>query len=170
MSAAQAACSSLTVAALVLGGCGGARTHTALGVRHRACPPSDRRFGPSPDAAARQTLVPGTPEAVLVCRYWGERDTGPLLRLAGQRSASGSRVARLAARLDALRPIPTGRALSCPVLGWRSVLLLFRYPNSPDDPVRIVLANCIYVSNGWLRDRNGLGIAFGEHWPDEGLV
>jgi len=50
------------------------------------------------------------------------------------------------------------------------VLLLFRYTNSPDDPVRIVRAGCIPVSNGHIFERFGDGLGLGAHWPDEGAI
>jgi hypothetical protein len=116
-------------------------------------------------------MVPGRPAGVLVCRYWGQADAGPRWTLAGERTLGGGvRLLAFARRLNALRPIPTAPAPSCPVLGGRSVLLLFRYPTRPDDPVRIVRSGCVDVSNGHLRERFGLALGMGEHWPDEGIL
>ena len=115
-------------------------------------------------------LVPPHPDAVLVCRYWGFEDSGPRWTLAGQRYASRSgRLERLVTELDALEPI-SAPFPSCPSAGGRSVLLVFGYRHAPEDPVRIVREACNPVSNGWLKDRYGLGLPTGVHWLDEGLI
>jgi hypothetical protein len=116
-------------------------------------------------------LVPGDPAAVLICRYWGRRDTGPAQSLAGQRQVNGgAKLPSFVRKLNALGPIPKDPPASCPVSGARSVLLFFRYRDVPDDPVQIVRSGCIPVSNGHLRERFGDGLALGAHWPDEGLL
>lgn len=84
---------------------------------------------------------------------------------------SSKKFASFIRQLNRLGPInEPGKPLpSCPVFGGRSVLLLFRYPDRPDDPVRIVRAGCIPVSNGHIKERFGEGLVLGEHWPDEAL-
>jgi hypothetical protein len=115
-------------------------------------------------------LVPPQPDVVLVCRYWGAGDFGPQWTLAGQRSAPRSaRLDRLVRELDALKPI-TAPLPSCPASGGRSVLLLFGYARAAQDTVRVVREACDPVGNGWLNDRYGLGLGWGEHWLDEGVV
>jgi hypothetical protein len=138
---------------------------------HRPCPPSDRTFKPSPDPLAKRVLVRSGSIGVRVCRYWGEGDGMHPWTLAGQRPVfGGSALDRLVRRLDALPPIQTVPARSCPVFGARSVLLLFQYSRTSDDPVRILRQGCVSVSNGRLPDRYGDGLGLGEHWPDEGLL
>lgn len=140
-------------------------------VRHRDCPATDRRFRPSSDPATRSSIVPGEPLGVLVRRYWGRRDLGPEGTLAGQRFVPATKeVLRFARELDALMPIPTAPVPSCPIFGGRSILLLFRHGDAPDDPVRIVRAGCIPVDNGHLRERYGLALPLGAHWPDEEVL
>ncbi len=140
-------------------------------VRHRTCPSEDRQFVPSADPATRTTMVPGHPIGVLVCRYWGAPDAQPRYTLAGERYVAGSpKLLAFARKLNALEPIPTAPAPSCPVFGGRSVLLFFRYNDEPDTPVRIVRQGCIPVSNGHLRNRYGLSLPLGKHWPDERAI
>lgn len=158
----------VVVLGLALYGCGGA---TEAAVRHRTCPPNDRAFAASPEAATRAILVPGDPAAVLVCRYWGRRDSGPAQSLAGKRQVnSATKLPPFVRKLNALGPIPKDPPPSCPVFGGRSVLLFFRYRDVPDDPVEIVRSGCIPVSNGHLRERSGDGLPVGAHWPDEGVL
>jgi hypothetical protein len=155
-------------AGLACSACGSAAGAPA---RHRSCPPNDRTFAPSPEAATEATLVPGDPAAVLVCRYWGRWDTGAPRSLAGQRQLPGGpKLRSFVQKLNALPPIPKDPAPSCPASGGRSVLLLFRYRDAPDDPVLIVSAGCTLVSNGHIRERFGEGLNLGEHWADEGAL
>jgi hypothetical protein len=153
---------------LVPAGCGSA---SRVLVGHRTCPPRDLTFASSPEVATRTVLVPGDPEAVLVCRYWGRRDTGRSQSLAGERQVlSGVKLRSFVRRLNALPPIPKDPPPSCPVFDGRSLLLLFRYHEAPDDPVQIVRSGCTPVSNGHLRERFGEGLVLGSHWPDEGVL
>jgi hypothetical protein len=116
-------------------------------------------------------LVPGDPEAVLVCRYWGRQDTGSAYSLAGQRQVlEGVKLRSFVRKLNALPLVPKDPPASCPVSDGRSVLLLFRYREAPDDPVQIVRSSCTPVSNGRLRERFGEGLALGAHWPDEDVL
>jgi hypothetical protein len=173
----------LVSAVFVLGclaGCGGGAHGTGSGAPrdalkasagHRRCPPSDRTFKPSPDPLAKRVLVPVGPTGVRVCRYWGEGDGMHRWTLSGQRLVTGgSALDRLVRRLDSLPPIQTVPARSCPVFGARSLLLLFQYSRTSDDPVRILRQGCVSVSNGRLPDRYGDGLGLGDHWPDEGLL
>jgi hypothetical protein len=177
------ACRVLTVGALfaatgVVNGCAG-RSNGAGSSReavvHRSCPRRDLTFRPSTDPRTTTVLVPAQPIGVLACRYWGRHDRGRFGTLAGHRHvAEDSKLAGPIAKLDALKPFPIatgGPAVSCPVFGGRSVLLLFQYRNASDDPVRISNGGCVSVSNGrppelW-DDRE---LSLGEHWPDEGVL
>jgi hypothetical protein len=116
-------------------------------------------------------LIPGEPAAVLVCRYWGRHDAGASQSLAGQRQVpNGAKLRSFVRELNALPPIPKDPPPSCPVFGGRSLLLLFRYRDAPDDPVLILRSGCTPVSNGHLRERFGEALVLGEHWPDEGVL
>jgi hypothetical protein len=128
-------------------------------------------FTPSNDPRAATMLVSGRPSGVLVCRYWGRDDMGTQWTFAGERYVpADARLGRFVRKLNALPPIPTAPPFSCPSLGGRSVLLLFRYRDASDGPVRIWREECISVSNGHLRHRSGLRLELGEHWPDEGAL
>jgi hypothetical protein len=171
---------SLLIAALTLLCCGcGKATVVVSSIHHRTCPHVDEHNAPSSYPATRSVLVPGHPYAFLVCRYWGSQDQGQRRTFAGERYVTDTEeIASFVRKLDALKPprrepraphrIFCGEDLA---LGGRSVLLLFRYSNAPDDPVRISIANCIPVSNGHLRAfRFGTPLELGEHWPDEGAL
>jgi len=113
-------------------------------------------------------MVPGEPTGALVCRYWGEQDSGPHYTLAEQRYVpAGSGLSKLANQLDALKP--TRITPVCGAATGRSVLIMFRFEHEPDDPVRFLRSGCTAVSNGHLK-RFAASLALGEHWPDEGLV
>jgi hypothetical protein len=140
---------------------------------HRSCPPRDRSFPPSADPRTATVVVPAQPVGVLICRYWGRHDISRRAwTLAGHRYVvEDPKLNRLGAQLNALKPFPTSRAVSCPEFGGRSVLLIFRYRDASDDPVRVLRAGCVSVSNGRLPDLWDDGeVNLGEHWPDEGVV
>jgi hypothetical protein len=167
----------LFAAAGAVNGCAGKSNRTGSSreaVVHRSCPLRNLTFRPSADPRTATVLVPTHPAGVLVCRYWGRRDTGRYGTLAGHRYvAEDSKLVGLVAKLDALKPFPIasgGPAVSCPVLGGRSALLLFRYRDASDDPVRIRHGGCVRVSNGRPPDLWGEGLTLGEHWPDEELL
>jgi hypothetical protein len=91
--------------------------------------------------------------------------------LAGQRQVLDEvKLRSFVRKLNALPPISKDPPASCPVFGGRSLLLMFRYRDAPDDPVQIVLSGCISVSNGHLRERFGEGLMRGPHWPDENVL
>jgi hypothetical protein len=167
----------LFVAAGAVDGCAG-KSHGSGSSREavvrRSCPLRDVTFRPSTDPRTATVLVPEQPIGVLVCRYWGRHDLGRRWTLAGHRHvAEDSKLAGLIAKLDALKPFPIatgGPAVSCPVFGGRSVLLLFQYRDASDDPVRISNGGCVMVSNGRPPDLWGEGLTLGQHWPDEGVL
>ena len=163
-----ASVAALVVLALVLSACGGG-THTETFALHRPCPLTDLRFAPSPHSATYTRMVPGEPVGALVCRYWGRGDSGyHPYTLAEQRYVPAARkLSQLAAGLDALKP--NGTIASCGTAGGRSVLVMFRFRDEPDDPVRILRSGCTVASNGHL-ERIATGLEVGEHWPDEGLL
>jgi hypothetical protein len=127
----------------------------------------------SSDPATARELVPAQPVGALICRYWGSNDSGhSQLSLAKAMSvASTTALDHMVALLDALpsyvRNPPFG---TCPVLGGRSDLIIFRYRDGRRDPVRILKECRVPVSNGRVV-KEGLGIGPAEgHWPDEGLL
>jgi hypothetical protein len=156
--------------AAAAGGCG-VQAKDAEAVAHRRCPTNDQTFAPSRDPLTAKVLVPAESIGVLVCRYWGSRDTGRRWTTAEQRYVpTGARVQRFVAKLNRLPPIPTSPPASCPEFGGRSVLLIFRYARRDDDPVRVLRKTCTSVSNGHIVNRWGLDLFEGEHWPEEGLI
>ncbi len=172
-----ASIASLMLLLSVLSGCGRqARARSPAAAKstppltHGRCPLRDRRLQPSSDPRTATVLVPPHPTGVSVCRYWGDEVMRGRWKLAASRDVPSDRaLARLVARLDGLDRPQAAPPPSCPVLGGRSVVLVFHYRGATDDPVRILRATCIEVSNGRL-DRWGQALALGEHWPDEGLL
>jgi hypothetical protein len=64
----------------------------------------------------------------------------------------------------------SGPVGTCPELGGRSDLIIFRYRDGRRDLVRILKYCRVPVSNG-RTVKEGLGIGPAEgHWPDEGLL
>lgn len=173
----------LAVALATLSGCGGQAPATssisakrgALEVisRSHGCPSNDFRLKASANPATARMLVPAHPTGALICRYLNPEAPGYRGRgLAGVLTvASSAALGRIVARLDALPPYPVRPAPSCPTFGGRSVLILFHYRHVSDDPVRILAAGCIPVSNGRLVKFGLGGVKLTErHWPDEGLL
>ena len=136
---------------------------------HRHCPASDARAEASPELTTASVLVPAHPTGALICRYWGLSDPGHHeASLAGTLTANAGVADRLAVQLDALPPLASKPAPSCPSFGGRSDVIFFHYPRASDDPVRIKREACVPVSNGRLL-RTGLSLPY-RHWPDEGLL
>jgi len=170
--ASAAAALMVLLAAVALSACGGAGSVTSASkstASAERCPQSDARVQPSADPRTASVLVPPGPTGVRVCRYWGQSDGRDRMLAAGERSVQGGRaLARLVVKLDALQP-ETPPVPSCPVLGGRSILLIFHYAHASTDRVRLSRETCPRARNGRLV-RLALGLAVGEHWPDEGLI
>ena len=144
--------------AVVLAGCGvgGARTtgeripSKPLSASHRGCPSQDRRKPVSTALAANASLVPGHPNAVLLCRYTGLNDPRRFTLVSHRLISSHTTVDRLAHALDSLPKFRPGTTLSCPADFGDTMIAFFRYPNGPDDPVTVGLSGCGATTNGQL--------------------
>jgi hypothetical protein len=139
----------------------------------RLCPRLNARLKASSDPATERVLVPTQPTGALICRYWGSHDSGQhKLSFAGVAAvASTNSLDHMVALLNALPAlVPSAPVGTCPVLGGRSDLIIFRYRDGRRDPVRILKECREPVSNGRIV-KYGLGIGPAEgHWPDEGLL
>lgn len=171
--------SAVVLGAAVLAGCGGGSKGSdttsqpavklTLGVARRDCPPSDADIQLKPEPSKATVLAPADPIAAVICRYRARRERQPN-RLAGALHVGSDQAKRLAVRLDALKPFASGPVSSCPMLGGRSILVVFSYADGTRASDLLVHSGCVPVSNGHIvREGLGLGTAEG-HWPDEGLL
>lgn len=146
------------LAASALAGCGvrGATTtgerirSKPLSASHRGCPSQDRRKPVNTALAANTSLVPGHPNAVLLCRYSGLNDPRRFTLVSHRLISSPTTVDRLAHALDSLPKIRPGTTLNCPADFADTMIAFFRYPNGPDDPVTMGLSGCGATTNGQL--------------------
>lgn len=142
----------LIILALFAGAAAGAsgRSH-----RTPACPRHDRQPLVSRAPGASAVLVPGQPQAVLLCRYSGLQ--GPRARwqrLLRQRLVrQRARVGRLASELNALPPVNGVQA--CPLDNGSAIVAIFRYRSGPDDPVTVRLTGCRLTTNGYVHREAG---------------
>lgn len=124
-----------------------AQASVPAGARYRACLAHDAVTFASRTAGASAALVPGRPQAVLLCRYSG-LNARPPLTLVAHRLLNAAATTSLARELNAL-PRKTG-LFQCPVDVGTAVVAFFRYRAMADDPVKIGLSGCQQVSNGHL--------------------
>jgi hypothetical protein len=89
--------------------------------------------------------VPGSPNALLACRYHGLNQPQPAGSLAKFAHLSA---APLAAVLNTLPPIPKGAVFNCPIDFGETILLLFAYPDGTQLMVSIEMGGCGFASNG----------------------
>jgi hypothetical protein len=129
----------------------------ATAARAPACPGTDRPAAVSGRAGSARSLVPGTPDTVLLCRYGGANDGGAAFRLLASPHLVTSRAttARLARDLDALTPT-TGVVFHCPLDTGDAIVAYFRYPSGADDPVTAGLDGCMLVTNGHVHRTAGV--------------
>jgi hypothetical protein len=114
------------------------------------CPSEDRRKPTSRALAANVSLVPGHPEAVLLCRYGGLNGPRRYGLVSSRLITARSTVDRLARELNTLPKLPHGTMLSCPADFGTAVIAFFRYATGPSDPVTVELSGCGAVGNGHL--------------------
>ena len=131
----------------------------AAAARPAACPAGDRQAVVSVRPGAARELVPPGATRLLLCRYGGLNDGGAAFRLEAApalvtRSAT---VARYARELDALQP--TTGVYHCPSDTGKAIVVYFRYPTGPADPVTVGLDGCMLVNNGHLHRTAGVQAA-----------
>lgn len=126
----------------------GARPNTA----HLVCP--SKRLGEEKIAAqnenpkSKESIVPGEPDRLLICRYLGlnhgvRSDT--LLR--GRWVTNLSVVRSVSAEFDDLRPFPKG-AFACPNDDGSRTYAFFDYEDEPPVVVEVSFTGCWVASNG----------------------
>lgn len=111
------------------------------------CPRSDRAKPVSNVAGARSSLVPGHPEAVLLCRYSGLNGRPRLALVRARTVTDPDTIRRLAHELDALPTAGSG-VINCPADFADSVIAYFVYATPEPDPVTVDLSGCQAVGNG----------------------
>ncbi len=133
---------------IVLAGCGSSSNSDAT-TPPFSCPPSSPEEGSVASLNANpgtdDELVPGEPDRLLICRYWG---LGRSERLAVKRQfREPSKVREYAADLDNLEPWPEGE-YSCEEDDGARTLALFGYPEEAPAVVEISLTGCPSALNG----------------------
>jgi hypothetical protein len=113
------------------------------------CPSSPpRTVQPHQIPGTDTTLVPGTPTALLACRYHGLNQPEPIGTLA---KAAGFDPGPIAAGLNsqpANPPGPPGAVHSCPADFGEVIVLLFAYDDTSTLTVSISVAGCRDADNG----------------------
>lgn len=96
-----------------------------------------------------EAIVPGEPERLLLCRYWGMDYEGRSLRLAKRKLVTDPAAVRLIADgLNDLPPFPDGE-FACPSDEGARTYALFAYPNDPPVVVELRSDGCPAATNGW---------------------
>jgi len=120
--------------------------------------PEEGRIGDlNKNPESDDALVPGQPERLLLCRYWGLNHGSRPLRLAKRKLIADPAAVRLIADgLGGLPPFPNGE-FSCPADEGARTYALFAYPDDPVDVIELNFEGCASATNGragvaWLRD------------------
>jgi hypothetical protein len=93
-------------------------------------------------------IVPGEPERLLLCRYWGMNYENRSLRLAKRRLITDPTTVRLIADgLNDLPPFPAGE-FSCPADEGARTYALFAYPDDSPVIVELRFEGCPAAMNG----------------------
>ncbi len=95
-----------------------------------------------------EAIVPGEPERLLLCRYWGMNDEGRSLRLAKRKLVTDPATVRLIADgLNDLPPFPDGE-FACPSDEGARTYALFAYPDDLPVVVELRSEGCPAATNG----------------------
>jgi len=97
------------------------------------------------------TLVPHTPDAVLICRYNGlPQPAGKIagFTLTGAQALSAAQAVTLASRFDALKPYVLDKVYNCPLDSGSQAILHFSYPSGDGVTVTVHLSGCTSSTNG----------------------
>jgi hypothetical protein len=142
---AAAACSiAIAVGAAVAGASPASR------VARGSCPSHGPTTVYSSRTGANQSLVPPSPDRLLLCRYSGINPVNGGRALTAHRLVtSRAKVTRFADEFNALPEFPPG-IFNCPVDVGTAIVAYFGYPSGPGDPVRVELSACTGVTNGHL--------------------
>jgi hypothetical protein len=102
-------------------------------------------------------IVPGEPDRLLLCRYWGMNHENRSLRLAKRKLITDSATVRLIADgLNDLPPFPDGVS-ACPSDEGARTYAFFAYPDDPPVVVELNSEGCSAATNG----RSGVAL-FGD--------
>lgn len=113
------------------------------------CParlPADAMNSVKSSKAPSDTIVPGTPDHAVVCRYEDMNEPNPR-QLAKSKSLAGAQAVKLAAALNGGSPM-TGGVTSCPADFGRYDLVLFDYSDRAAVHVMVSVSGCRQVTNG----------------------
>jgi hypothetical protein len=114
--------------------------------------PEEGEIGDLNERLAGDTvLVPGQPEQLLLCRYWGLNHGHRSLRLAKRKLVANPATVRLiAGGLNRLPPFPRGE-FACPFDEGARTYALFAYPEGSPLVVELSFEGCAAATNGRAR-------------------
>ncbi|HEX3647634.1 MAG TPA: hypothetical protein VHV49_04350 [Pseudonocardiaceae bacterium] len=127
-------------------------TQPALGVgtvsaaRPATCPASLASHYTYPPAS-RVSIVPGTPDRAIVCRYAGLNDPDPHT-LVKSATMGAAQAAALARTLDLGKPFPVGVAYNCGNDVGLIDLVRFGFPDGHGVDVQLDMTGCRTAANG----------------------
>jgi hypothetical protein len=132
------------------------------------CPGSEpHNQATSKRAGSAGTLVPQTPDAVLICRYNGlPQPSGKIagFTLTGAQALGATQTAALATAFDALKEFVPGKTYNCPLDSGSQAVLHFSYPSGDGVTVTVDLSGCTKSTNGAPRYFEGTPIPY-EGYP-----
>ncbi len=149
---------SLLCLLLVLASCGQAaegglsrpNRHDLACPKHPLSPRRLARINRDSEAAAK--TVPGDPDRLLLCRYWGVYQGRDLPEVVEQRFNRVAIVGSLAEQFNHQPPHPRG-ARACPTGGGGPIYAFFRYEEEPSVVIEVWRDGCKRLSNGHARTR-----------------
>jgi hypothetical protein len=127
-------------------------------VASSVCPANDRTPIVSRAPGAGSSLVPRGAVSLTVCRYNGLPGDPQSVKgvaahklVAAGTTGNSSTIAKVSAKLDAMRPTRPGVAYGCPADFGTKLLAFFVYPSRSGDVVTIDLSGCNAITNGHVR-------------------
>ena len=110
------------------------------------CPKSaPEKTAPHQVPGTTTRLVPGSPNALLACRYHGLNQAQPAGSLATSAPLSP---AATASELNHAQQMPKGAVFSCPKDSGEKVLLLFGFPTGSSLTASVSMSGCLLTTNG----------------------
>lgn len=109
----------------------------------------ERRIGDlNENPESDDVIVPGQPERLLLCRYWGMNHEERALRLAKRKLITNATTVRLIADgLNDPPPFPDGES-ACPSDEGARIYASFAYPDDPPVAVELRSEGCPVATNG----------------------
>jgi hypothetical protein len=124
--------------------------HALACPQHPLSPRRLTRINRNSKAVAK--AVPGDPDRLLLCRYWGMYQGKGLPEVGEQRFSRVATVRSLAEHFNHQPPYPRGTR-SCPTGNGGPIYAFFRYEEEPSVVVEISRDGCSRLSNGHARTR-----------------